>query len=62
MVPKNDVEALKNAVRRLMDDPALRDRLVENGYARYQNEFTKEKSVASYLDFFIEILKRENIL
>lgn len=62
MVPKNDVQALKIAVRRLLDDPALREKLVENGYARYQNEFTKEKCVASYLDFFIGILKRENIL
>lgn len=62
MVPKNDVQALKNAVERMLGDTALRERLVENGYARYQNEFTKEKCVAAYLDFFIEILKRENIL
>ena len=62
MVPKNDVQALVNSVQKLLSDPVLRQNLVENGYVRYQNEFTKEKTVAAYLDFFIEILKRENIL
>ena len=62
MVPKNNVQALKDAVQRLLSDRALREKLTENGYARYRNEFTKEKTVAAYIDFFIEILKRENIL
>lgn len=62
IVPKNDAAALASAIRRLINDKTLRQRLVENGQLRYQNEFTKEKSVAAYLDFFIECLKRENIL
>lgn len=62
VVPKNDPEALAVAIRRLLDDKALQQKLVENGYKRYVNEFTKEKSVAAYIDFFIEILKKENIL
>lgn len=62
MVPKDNVPALKAAVERLRADPALRQRLIENGYARYVNEFTKEKVVAAYLDFFIESLRREKIL
>lgn len=62
MVPKNDAEALAAAIKRLLGDRALREKLVDNGYKRYVNEFTKEKSVAAYLDFFIEILKKEKIL
>jgi len=62
MVPKNDAGALASVIRRLINDKNLRQKLIENGQKRYQNEFTKEKSVAAYLDFFIEILKRENIL
>lgn len=62
MIPKNDHAALRDAVLRLSGDAALRTRLVDNGYARYRDEFTKEKSVSAYLGFFIEILKRENIL
>ena len=62
MVPKNDPDALAAAIKKLLADPMLQQKLMENGYQRYVNEFTKEKSVAAYLGFFIEILKRENIL
>jgi glycosyltransferase involved in cell wall biosynthesis len=62
MVPKEDPAALAVAIQKLLQDKSLQKKLVENGYKRYWNEFTKEKSVAAYLDFFIEILKRENIL
>lgn len=62
IVPRGDVEAFVAAVERLRADPALRARLVENGYARYQKDFTKEASVSGYLGYFIEILQREKIL
>lgn len=62
VVPKNNVQALIDAVQKLLADPALREKFVANGYKRYQNEFTKERTVANYLDYFIEILNRENIL
>lgn len=61
MVPKNDASALAAAIKRMLSDGALREKLTCNGYARYENEFTKEKTVSAYLDFFIEILKKENI-
>ncbi len=62
MVPKNDADALSAAIKRLLGDKMLQQKLSENGHQRYANEFTTEKSVTSYLDFFIEILKKENIL
>lgn len=62
VVPKNDPDALAAAIKRMIADKELQARLVQNGYKRYQDEFTKEKSVSAYLDFFIEILKKENIL
>jgi len=62
MVPKNDAAALAGAIKRLLGDKNLQQKLIDNGYRRYQNEFTKEKSVTNYLDFFIEILKKEKIL
>ena len=62
MVPKNDAAALSAAINRLVGDKMLQQKLVENGHQRYANEFTKEKSVTAYLDFFIESLKREKIL
>lgn len=62
IVPRDDVAALVEAFNRLLSDTALRAKLVENGYSRYINEFTKEKTVAAYLDFFLKILQREGIL
>ncbi len=62
VVPKNDVSALVQAANHLMTDPALKQRLIENGYTRYLNEFTKEASVAAYQEYFIDILQREKIL
>ena len=56
MVPKNNVGAFVDAVKRLADDKVLQMNLVQNGYQRYQNEFTKEKSVQGYLDYYQHIL------
>ena len=62
MVPKNDPDALAAAINKLLRNKSLQQKLAANGYKRYVNEFTKEKSVTAYLDFFIEILRKENIL
>lgn len=56
MVPKDNVGAFVDAVKRLTDDKVLQMRLVQNGYQKYQNEFTKEKSVKEYLDYYRDIL------
>ena len=57
----DDVEGLKNAFIRMMEDVPLREAMVANGYARYVNEFTREKTVENYLSFYKDILNRENI-
>lgn len=62
MVPREDVGALAHAVRRLMEDKVLRMTLVKNGYKRYREEFTKEKSVGAYIEFYLDILKQENLI
>jgi glycosyltransferase involved in cell wall biosynthesis len=62
MVPIEDAAAMTVAIRRVIDDPDLRDHLVRNGYQRYQDEFTKEKMVAGYADFYGEILAKEGLV
>jgi len=62
MVPRDDAPAIAAAVRRLMADPALRQRVVETGYNRYRAEFTKEKTVSEYVGFYLDILKRERMI
>jgi glycosyltransferase involved in cell wall biosynthesis len=56
MVPKDNVSEFVDAVKRLADNKVLQMNLVQKGYERYQNEFTKEKSIKSYLDFYKTIL------
>lgn len=56
VVPVDDEAALRHAIERLAADPALQQTLVENGYRRYQNEFTRKKSLAAYLDYYREII------
>lgn len=61
IVPKDDATALSAAIDRLKKDKVLQLSLVNEGYQRYQNEFTKDKSVAGYLGWYHDILKREGI-
>lgn len=62
LFPVDDTEAFTAGVRRLLTDPALAARLTERGYQRYLNEFTKEKTVSAYLDFYHDILHRESLV
>lgn len=62
MVHKNDVAELQANIALLLSDKVLQEKLVANGYQRYVNEFTKEKTVAAYTDYFMQILQKESIL
>lgn len=57
--PRDDISALAEKINRLTGDKVLQKKLVDQGYSRYQQEFTKEKTVQAYLDFFREIRARE---
>jgi glycosyltransferase involved in cell wall biosynthesis len=40
------------AIKALQSDPNLCESLVKNGFERYKNEFTAEKTLESYLNFY----------
>lgn len=56
LFPVDDVEALKERIGRVRDDGVLTQRLVRNGYERFKQDFTKERTVRDYLGFYHEIL------
>ncbi len=56
VIPKDDVGALVVAVKKISGNKALQKILIENGTQRYLGEFTKEKSVQAYIDYYKEIL------
>jgi glycosyltransferase involved in cell wall biosynthesis len=51
----DDIPAIKTCIERVLSDKALASMLVENGYLRYQAEFTKHSSVQGYLQWYHEI-------
>ncbi len=57
----DDVAALAGSIQTLTDNKDLCAQLVDAGYTRYENEFTRQKTVKSYLDFYAGILQRAGI-
>lgn len=52
----DDVSGLTRAIETLRSDTGLQCKLVAAGTLRYQNEFTKEQTVAAYLDCYRGLL------
>jgi phosphatidyl-myo-inositol alpha-mannosyltransferase len=55
LVPPGDVEALRDALRRLLDEPALRARLVASGHARAE-QFSMRRLAQRYLELYARAL------
>ena len=58
LVPIRDAAALADAIRTLLDDPALRARMGKAGRELVKNEFTIEAVVRSTLDVYENLLQR----
>lgn len=56
LVPKNDVEALTTALRRVITDKALAAKLVAGGRASYEAQFTKAAFQRDALAFYERVL------
>ena len=57
LVPPGDPAALRGALRLLLDDPALRDRLVDSGRER-ADEFSMARLASRYLELYERALVR----
>lgn len=55
VVPVDDEKALAGAIERLLKDRAFASVLADAGHARYQAEFTKDRTVTEYIRFYREI-------
>lgn len=62
ITPRDDKEALTMAIVKLSSDFALQKTCIENGYKRYENEFSKPRTIAAYLDYFHEIINENQSL
>lgn len=52
IVPKDDIEALVGAVKKMQKSNMLKKELVENGWKRYQSEFNKKTAMENYQNLF----------
>lgn len=59
--PVDDVDALRDQIIRLRDNPTLRQHIAQQGRARYLNEFTPEKTVTAYLNLYADLLRQNNL-
>ncbi|RMD60599.1 MAG: glycosyltransferase [Alphaproteobacteria bacterium] len=57
LVPVDDAPALAAAIRRVIEEPGLAERLVAAGRQRYHREFTEEACVRRYLAFYEALLE-----
>lgn len=58
LVPRADAQALKEALKKLIDNPILRRELSENGRRRVEREFRQELVWQEHLDLFGELLDK----
>ncbi len=56
VVPPEDPAALADAIERLVDDPALRERMGAEARSRGVDRFTVDATVRAYLDLYREVL------
>jgi glycosyltransferase involved in cell wall biosynthesis len=54
LIPPHDSTALRDAIRRLRDDPALRERLGRKAEARFQAEFRIQRQHDAFLKLYLD--------
>ncbi len=57
LVPLEDPEGLSSAIKTLLNNYSIRDRLVEAGYQTYYESFEESNVVAKYISLFTNTLK-----
>ncbi len=55
LVPTDDPAMLSKALRMVIDDADLRERITQRGHEVYMTHFTEDSVVAKYLEFFREV-------
>jgi glycosyltransferase involved in cell wall biosynthesis len=59
LVPAGEVDPLRDRLRRLLLDPALRVRLGNAGRAAYERQFTLDHTVSKTIEVYRDVLRRE---
>ncbi len=57
LVPIDDGEAMATAIKKVLDDDALRAKIAKNGRASYEQNFTEDIVVDAYVSFFKKLIE-----
>jgi glycosyltransferase involved in cell wall biosynthesis len=60
LVPRGDVDVLRDRIDRLLTDPALRVRMGTSGRSRYEQHFTLDRAVTKTLAVYADVLAGRN--
>jgi len=52
----NNIDGLKEKIERVLDDNALRQRLIQNGLVTAFERFTMEKTISTYEEYFSDLI------
>ncbi|MCC6546042.1 glycosyltransferase family 4 protein [Candidatus Sumerlaeota bacterium] len=61
LVPSGNEVALADAMLRIMDDPALREKLKVAGKQKILYEFTEERLIERTLKFYLDVFRQHNL-
>lgn len=61
LVPKDDVEALRDAILKVMNNTDLSETIVKGGSDIYQQQFTKQAFQKASLDVYTKIFNQKNL-
>lgn len=56
LVPVDDDATMGRAIRTVIEDDELREQIARRGYETYETQFTEERVVQQYLEFFTKVL------
>jgi glycosyltransferase involved in cell wall biosynthesis len=59
LVPPGDPTAMARAIRRLLEDPSLRERLGRNAMARFECSYTTQQHVRALVGLVRDVMQRE---
>ena len=55
LVPVDDDNTMGRAIRSVLEDDSLRDKIARRGYEAFEAQFTEAQVVRQYLDFFAKV-------
>jgi glycosyltransferase involved in cell wall biosynthesis len=61
LIAIDDVDGLASSIKRLLTDDDLRDRLIQQGYTHYLQDYTLQSTINQYKQFYEEVLRKGQV-